>query len=182
MCYCNGFIDLSTLQVQWAKHHCPDSVYAPFQRGPCNSRCLAATSLNCTKSQHRRRPFSQLSHVSLSEYMKRERECKFPLNVLLTHPSHRQIHGLFTTSRLHVLRNLSFVGVSTLASLVSWAYASQKIAYCQIWLLRAFMCLQAILYFFLMFLIMVHTWSHEVQRCKVHQKWWTLLILDFPNY
>lgn len=113
MCYCNGFIDLSTLQVQWAKHHCPDSVYAPFQRGPCNSRCLAATSLNCTKSQHRRR----LSHVSLSEYMKRERECKFPLNVLLTHPSHRQIHGLFTTSRLHVLRNLSFVGVSTLASL-----------------------------------------------------------------
>lgn len=162
MCYCNGFIDLSTLQVQWAKHHCPDSVYAPFQRGPFNSRCLAATSLNCTKSQHRRR----LSHVSLSEYMKRERECKFPLNVLLTHPSHRQIHGLFTTSRLHVLRNLSFVGVSTLASLVSWAYASQKIAYCQIWLLRAFMCLQAILYFFFNVFnngTYMVTWSAEMQ-------------------
>lgn len=41
-------------------------------------------------------------------YEERERECKFPLNVLLTHPSHRQIHGLFTTSRLHVLRNLKF--------------------------------------------------------------------------
>lgn len=177
MCYCNGFIDLSTLQVKWAKHHCPDSVYAPFQRGPCNSRCLAATSLNCTKSQHRRRPFSQLSHVSLSEYMKRERECKFPFNVLLTHPSHRQIHGLFTTSRLHVLRNLSFVGVSTLASLVSWAYASQKIAYCQIWLLRAFMCLQAILYFFFNVFnngTYMVTWSAEMQG--------TPEMVDFINF
>lgn len=173
MCYCNGFIDLSTLQVQWAKHYCPDTVYAPFQRGPCNSRCLAATSLNCTKSQHRRR----LSHVSLSEYMKRERECKFPLNVLLTHLSHRQIHGLFTTSRLHVLRNLSFVGVSTLASLVSWAYASQKIAYCQIWLLRAFMCLQAILYFFFNVFnngTYMVTWSAEMQG--------TPEMVDFINF
>lgn len=110
-------------------------------------------------------------------YEERERECKFPLNVLLTHPSHRQMHGLFTTSRLHVLRNLSFVGVSTLASLVSWAYASQKIAYCQIWLLRAFMCLQAILYFlFNVFnngTYMV-TWSAEMQG--------TPEMVDFINF
>lgn len=115
----------------------------------------------------------------MSHYLNiwRERECKFPLNVLLTHLSHRQIHGLFTTSRLHVLRNLSFVGVSTLASLVSWAYASQKIAYCQIWLLRAFMCLQAILYFFFNVFnngTYMVTWSAEMQG--------TPEMVDFINF